>query len=291
MIMNEFEFKKSNKMAACSSPPWAIFIPARDRPEILRIIRQECIDAYGYSFDECPKRLTCFKKECIGRPLPWKSVTAKPFLDKLKESQKIVNDEMYIDTNCSACPFALTCKSPCNQVIDFIEREKVVEPLIDYRNDTELYKVSVDSSEPANIQFNGTDIPWDVLSKRKQEVVKKYLYEGRDFRYVGETLGLNNQARAKYEFYSAVTKLSEYGVVRVFIIEHYNELTVRQQQIFNMVYFDNMSFIQVAKQLQISKQSVQQTVSRVLKKYNITWKTYVKKRGNKVLYNVPEIFK
>jgi predicted DNA-binding protein YlxM (UPF0122 family) len=289
--VNELEFKKENRMSACTAPPWAVFIPPRDRPEILRIIRQECIDIYGHSFDECPKRLTCFKKECIGRPLPWKSETARPYLEQLKATQDIRNEELYITTNCASCPIASICKSPCNQVLDFIEREKAVEPNIDYRNDTEQFKIVKENLEPANFLVGGEDIPWDVLPKRKQEVIKKYLYEGRDFRYVGETLGLNNQARAKYEFYAAITKLSEYAVVRNFLTNHYNELTVRQQQIFNMVYLDNRSFIDVAKDLQISKQSVQQTVARVLKKYNVTWKTYVKKRGNKVLYSVPQIFK
>lgn len=290
-MLNELEFKKETKMAACTSPPWAMLIPPRDRPELIRRIRQECIDEYGHSFDECPKRLTCFKRECIGRPLPWKSKTAKPYLEQLTKTQNIKDGELFITTDCSTCPMVSMCKSPCNQVLDFIEREKAVEPNIDYRNDTEHYKREPENFEPANFKFHAEDIPWDVLPKRKQEVIKKYLYEGRDFRYVGETLGLNNQARAKYEFYAAMTKLSEYAIVRNFIIENNNKLTVRQQQIFGMVYFDNMSFIDVANNLHISKQSVQQTVARVLKKYNVTWKTYVKKRGNKVLYSVPQLFK
>lgn len=291
--MDELQFKRLNKPASCSSPPWSVFIPVRDRPEVLRQIRQECIDLYGYAFDECPKRLTCFTKECMGRPLPWLSETARPYLDQLKETQpdNFRGDEYVIKTDCSSCPLAQFCKSPCNQVIDFLERSKVVEPALDYKEVTDNLKIVKEEYEEGTFYVSGKDIPWDILPKRKQEVIKKYLYENRDFRYVGETLGLTNQARAKYEFYSAITKLSEYAVVRAFLTIHRPELTKRQRQIFDMVYYDNRSFIRVAKDLSISKQSVQQTVARVLKKYNVTWKTYVKKRGNKVLYNVPELFK
>lgn len=292
--MSELLFKKEKRMSACTNPPWAIFIPPRDRPEILRLIRQECIDIYGYAFDECSKRMTCFKKECLGRTLPWESKTAKPYLDKLKQSQpdKFNEvDEYIIQTDCSQCPIVNVCKSPCNQVLDFIEREKVGEPLIDFKENTEQLKINQTKLETSLLKFSGEDIPWDILPKRKQDVIKKYLYEGRDFRNVGESLGLTNQARAKYEFYSALTKLSEYAKVRNFLNDHYNELTVRQQQIFSMVYIDNMSFIEVAKELKISKQSVQQTVARVLRKYKITWKTYVRKHKNKVIYNVPQLFK
>lgn len=289
--MDELKFKKEYKFAACSAPPWQVFIPAKDRPEILRIIRQECIDAYGFAFDECPKRLTCFSKSCEGRPLPWLSPTAKPYLEQLVKVSNIKSGELFITTDCSTCPVAKTCKSPCNQIIDYIEKEKTKEPTLYFRDTTERLDVIKESLEPANFIVTGKDIPWEVLPKRKQEVIKKYLFEGRDFRYVGESLGLNNQARAKYEFYSAITKLSEYAVVRSFYTKHKEELTARQRQIFDLVYYQNMSFIQVANELTISKQSVQQTVSRVLRKYGVTWKTYVKKQGNKVIYNVPQIFK
>ena len=222
-------------MSACNEPPWAIFIPPMDRPEILRIIRQECIDIYGQSYDECPKRLTCFKKTCMGRPLPWESPTARPYLDLLKKTQDIRKKEMFIQTDCSTCPIVNICSSPCNQVLDFIERDRAIEPYMDYKDNLENIKNErIEVYEPSALLFNGADIPWDVLTKRKQEVIKKYLYEGRDFRYVGETLGIKNQARAKYEFYSAITKLAEYANVRDFLKNNNHKLTAKQKEVFNL---------------------------------------------------------
>lgn len=291
--MNEVKYKKEYKPSSCTSPPWAHLIAAHERLEVLRKIRQECIDIYGYAFDECPKRMTCFKKECIGRPLPWKSPTALPYLEQLKNTQIIKGDELFITTDCSFCPIADICKSPCNQILDFIGRNKSLEPTIDYTDNLEAAKVVSTPLEPANILVGGADIPWDVLTKRKAAVIKRYLYESRDFRSVGEFVGFgeSNQARAKYEFYSAITKLSEYANVRQFLKNHTDTLTDRQKEIFELVYAKNKSFVQTARLLKVSKQSIQQTVARVLKKNNIKWKVYVRKIGNRIVYNVPEIFK
>lgn len=289
--MNELKFKKEERMGACNSPPWAQFIEPMKRPEILRIIRQETIDAYGYSMDECPKRLTCFKKECIGRPLPYESPTARPYLEKLETTQKIVDGEMFIVTNCQACPLFKSCKSPCNQVLDFIERDKKSEPSLTYKNTTDNLEAEVAILEPANFSVGAADIPWDAIASKKAEIIRKYLYEQRDYRHIAETMDLNNQARVKYEFYSAINKLAEYAAVRKFIEDHGHELTDRQLEIFELVYKKNLTFVKAAELLEISKQSVQQTVSRILRRYKVKWHTYVKKRGNKVLYNVPELFK
>src|ERR1043165_3193225 len=280
--MNELKFKKEERMGACNSPPWAQFIEPMKRPEILRIIRQETIDAYGYSMDECPKRLTCFKKECIGRPLPYESPTARPYLDKLETTQKIVDGEMFIVTDCSACPLFKNCKSPCNQVLDFIERDKKSEPSLTFKNTTDNLEAEVAILEPANFIVNPTDIPWDAIPSKKAEIIRKYLYEQRDYRYIADSMDLNNQARVKYEFYSAINKLAEYAAVRKFLVKHGSELTARQLEIFELVYKQNLTFVKAAEKLQISKQSVQQTVSRILKRYKVKWHTYVKKRGNKV---------
>jgi predicted DNA-binding protein (UPF0251 family) len=289
--MNELKFKKENRMGACNSPPWAQFIEPMKRPEILRIIRQETIDAYGYSMDECPKRLTCFKKECIGRPLPYESPTARPYLEKLETTQKVVDGEMFIVTDCSTCPLFKTCSSPCNQVLDFIERDKKSEPSLSYKNTTDNLEAEVAFLEPANFSVGSADIPWDAIASKKAEIIRKYLYEQRDYRHIAETMDLNNQARVKYEFYSAINKLAEYAAVRKFLTTHGKELTPRQLEIFELVYKENLTFVKAAERLGISKQSVQQTVSRILKRYKVKWHNYVRKRGNKVLYNVPELFK
>lgn len=296
-MRHELEFKKTSKISACTMPPWAQFIPPQLRPELLRKIRQEMLDAYGFPFDECEKRLVCFKKECLGRRLPWKSKTAVPFLDELVKTQETrlnpeTNElEMVVQTNCANCPIFKVCKSPCNQVLDFIEKDKKPEPQINYKNAIPDVRVEVPILEPANFLAKETDIPWDVLPPKKIEIIKKYVFEYRDYRYIAELLDLNNQARVKYEFYAALNKLSEYAAMRKFYTEFKKELTPRQQSIIELVYYKNMTFVQAAATLKISKQSVQQTVARIIKKYKIKWKTYVKKKGKKILYQVPELFK
>ena len=104
-------------------------------------------------------------------------------------------------------------------------------------------------------------------------------------------MDLNNQSRVKYEFYSAINKLSEYAVVRKFLKEHSEKLTARQLQIFELVYKENMPFLKVAEKLNVTRQLVQQTITKVLKRYKVKWRKYVKKRDNKLLYAVPQLFK
>lgn len=296
-MREELEFKKTSKISACTTPPWTQFIPPQKRPELLRIIRQEMIDAYGFAFDECEKRLICFKKQCLGRRLPWKSKTARPFLEELIKNQETrlnpeTNElEMVVQTNCATCPIYKSCRSPCNQVLDFIEKDKKPEPFINYKTNVPDLKVEAQVIEPANFLANEKDIPWDILSDKKAEIIKKYVFEYRDYRYIAETLDLNNQARVKYEFYAALNKLSEFAVMRKFIQTHKHELTTRQLTILEQVYYGNKTFVETANTLKISKQSVQQTVARIVKKYKIKWKTYVKKQGKKILYQVPELFK
>lgn len=292
MSNDDRKWRKENKPAACTQPPWEVFIPPRERPEILRIIRQETIDEYGYAMDECPKRKVCITKTCMGRPLPWKSETAKPYLDKLAEKNYInEGDDLYIKTDCKTCPLFDSCNSPCNQVLDFIERDKSLEPDMKYEESLEHIKPKPNALEPIQWLVDANDIPWDILSERKCKVIKKYLYEQRDFRYVADSEGFYNQAAVKYEFYSALTKLSEYAIFRKFIDENAHLLTPRQYEILHMIYFDNKKIVQVAKELGVSKQSVQQTVARVISKHGIKWSRFVRKRGNKTIYNTAEVLK
>lgn len=289
--MDTRKWKKENKPASCTEPPWAMFIPVEDRPNVLRQIRQETIEEYGYSMDECPKRKICIKKECLGRPLPWKSKTAKPLLEKLKNFSNIKNEELIVNTDCRSCPMFNNCDNLCNQVLDFIDRGKSMEVNIKYTNNNENEIVKKIDNEAGKLLVSSEDIPWDVLSVRKRKIVKQYLYEQKNFKHVADNNDLYNQAFAKYEFYAALTKLSEYANLRKFLKENSHVLTLRQHEILNMVYFQNKRIVQVAKDLQISKQSVQQTISRVTKKYNIKWHTFVKKQGNKMIYNTMEVLK
>lgn len=286
--MDEKTFKKINKPAACTSAPWDKLVIGPNRDNILRQIRQETIAAYGYSMDECPKRKVCFTKKCIGRELPWKSATAKPYLERLKVTHSIVNDELYI-TNCEGCPIAAYCTTTCSQVNDWAQRDKTEEPEM-------IYKESLDNVVLANenddrlsgILGKGLQTPWDCLTKRREEVVKKYVYENKDFLTVAKELGLYDQSKAKYEFYAALTKLSEYAVMRKWLKDNPKGAGA---DVLSKIYNENKTMTEVAKQLDVSKQAVQQTVSRTIKANNISWNVFVKKQGNKVVYNVPEVLR
>jgi predicted DNA-binding protein YlxM (UPF0122 family) len=289
--MDENKFKKINKPAACTQPPWASVIPRDQRDDVLRQIKQECIQYYGYSFDECPKRLTCFTKQCMGRPLPWLSPTAKPYLEKLKQTHKFSNDELYL-SNCDTCPIAKTCKSACAQVNDFMQRDKIKEPQIDYRDNIENIAEELEMpSDPMPLFSFQAKVPWDAISDKRKQTVRKYLYEQKDFLTVAKELGYHDQSRARYEFYAALTTLSEYSVMRKFIEEQGHELTEYSRNILNEVYFENKSITEVASSRAISKQAVQQSISRVVEKYKINWTVFVRKEGNKVIYHKSEVLK
>ena len=296
--MDEKTFKKQFKPPACTQAPWESLITGPNKDNILRQIRQETIAAYGYSMDECPKRKVCFTKDCIGRPLPWKSATAKPYLEQLKTTHKIVNDELYVET-CAACPIANYCTSTCSQMNDFLQRDKTEEPEMIYRETLDnVVMKNVDDSKVVGILGKGLTVPWDCLTPRREQVVKKYLHEQKDFLTVAKELGLYDQAKAKYEFYAALTKLSEYAVMRQWLKNNEPEnWFVRSDgdcYVYGMlhdIYVDNKTITQTAKERGISKQAVQQAVSRTQSNNKITWNIYVKKKGNKVVYNVPEILK
>jgi predicted DNA-binding protein YlxM (UPF0122 family) len=297
--MDNKDWKNKNKPRACNFAPWEYLIPAKDRAGIMRQIRQESVDKYGQDYDECPKRKVCIGKSCLGRPLPWDSPTAKPYLEKLKKTQDIRNGELFIQTDCSSCPIFKSCQSPCHQVIDFIQRDKVEEPQLQYNSKEDILDLASEASEaietasvqPATLMLSNGDIPWDCLTDRKRQIVEKYLYDQLDFKYIADQLGIINQAKCKYEFYLALNRLAEYGVIRKFFSENKDLLTENQQLLFIEVYFNNKSYTSVANKLNISKQAVQQTIDRVIKQHKLKWPKFVRKVKNKVIYNVPELFK
>ena len=295
--MDEKKFKKKFRNAACTNQPWKHLIPKENRNVILRKIKQETIEAYGYSMDECPKRKTCLKKKCIGRPLPWKSKTAKPYLEQLKKEQNIKEGELFL-SNCDTCPIANKCKSPCAQVNDFLSRQKQKQPSLAYKETVENFDVGHKSIEQDKIPLNNKDIPWDAISDKRKKVIEKYLYERKDFLTLANELGLNNQAYAKYEFYAALTKLSEVAVMRKWFNENATEdwqyksnSEAYRLGIIYDVYFKNMTFTAAAQERNVTKQAIQQIVSRIQKINNIKWNKYVRKEGSKVIYNTSELFK
>lgn len=288
--MKEKDFKKTFKPPACTMAPWYNLIPVAHRDTIMRQIRQETIEAYGYPMDECPKRKTCLTKSCMGRPLPWKSETAKPYLEQLKATHNIKNDELFL-VNCDTCPIVKTCKSPCHQINDYLNRAKNKEPELVAQNTLENYSTPSIELDTKPTIFQSQNVPWDCLTDTRQSVVKKYLYEGKDFLTISKELDLTNQARVKYEFYSALTRLSEFAVMRKFIDDYADELTHKQRTILIMIYKANLSLTSIASIEDTSKQAVQQVLTRVVDKYNIRWTVFVRRENGKTIYNVPGLFK
>lgn len=291
--MDEKSFKNKNKPAACTRAPWAGLIPKEDRGRVMAKIRQESNEIYGQSYDECPKRHVCIGKTCIGRPLPVKSETFKPYLDLLKNTHKIVNNELYL-SNCDTCAIVSSCKSPCAQVNDFINRGNKREVDIVYKENLENISPQTETTQVSLPMLQGYDIPWDSVSPRKQRVVRKYLYERKDFLTIAREENLNNQARTKYEYYSALTKMSEYAVMRKFL-DSGPKITASQLTLLEEVYHNNKSLAQAAKDMNISRQAAHNRLTRVLKNYKLNWHKFVRKEKQgdktKIIYNIPEVLR
>lgn len=284
--MDDKKWKEQNKPPACSLPPWYSLIPYDKRIETLRQIRQESIDAYGQSYDECPKRAVCIGKECIGRPLPWKSPTAKPYLDELAKIQNIAQGELFI-SGCDTCPIKATCDSPCGQINDFMHRNKIEEPYLMYKENLEYS--SEEQHEVAEVinlfPAANLELPWDCLPTKKQQMIQQYFFKGNDFKYVADKFGLLNEDKAKYTIYYALTKLSKFAIMRKFLEENEDKLTAKQLKILTKVYVENNSLTNTAKSLKMTEDAVWAVISRVTKKYNITWPVFVKKIKGKPVYS------
>lgn len=293
--MDENKFKKANRPAACNNPPWAAVIPKNIREDVLRQIKQESVQFHGQNLDECPKRLTCFGKQCAGRPLPILSPTAKPYIEKLKTTHKIENDELFL-SNCDSCSIASTCRSACAQVNDFMQRDKIKEPSLDYRGTIDNLAEEVQPLEVATIALNEKNkIPWDSLSEKRKQTVQKYLYEQKDFMTVAKELGYYDQASAKREFYFALTTLAKYATMRKFIENKGHLLKSEVRELLVYMYIDNMSLTDAAKKQNRTKQSAKNIIDRTVKKYGITWTKFAKNEyiddSRKIVYKVAEVLK
>lgn len=291
--MDEKTFKKIHKPAACTQPVWQVLISSDKKHEVLAKIRQESIAAYGQSYDECPKRKTCFTQTCMGRPLPLKSQTAKPYIEQLKKTHKVnANGELLL-SNCDSCTIKQSCKSLCSQVNDFLNRDKVEEPEINYKENLDNIVPENLNSALEKIMGKGFQIPFDCLTIKRQDTIKKYLYEQKDFLTIAKEMGYYDQAQAKYEFYAALTKLSKFGVMRKMCYEKFNtgEIDHRDQAILNDIFFINKSLTEASYTWKLSKQALNKLIKKYKNKFNLRWQIFVRKQGNKVVYNVPEIFK
>ena len=286
------DFKKQQRQKACTTRPWAYLIPIDIRIETLAQVKVECVQIYGHDFEECDKRKVCFTKTCMGRDLEWKSPTALPYLQRFAKIVGINEGDQYkITTDCQKCPIYKTCTSTCSQVNDFINRSSDPQVQFVYQENLETSNEEYTQSKGERPKEQGLELPWDILTPAKARVIRKYLYEHKDFLIVAKELDLNNQAEAKYFYYSAINKLSEWAVMRKFYNENKNSLTNQQKQVIHEVYINNKDLTELAKELNVSVAAISQTLKRVVSKYAVKWPIFVKKEKGKIVYNVPEIFK
>lgn len=290
--MNEIQYKRQYKGPACTSNPISHLIPPKDRSEVLRLIDIEIKTVIGYSLSECSNRLVCATgSKCIGRPLPVQSKLARPYIELLKQYETVIDDKLYLKTDCRQCPIVTSCSSLCNQVIDFCDRSKVLEPQLESLTSDLIYDTKDDFSEPSNLKFKLSDLPFDCITKKKQILVKSYIFDNKDFRQISDELNYFNQAEVKLIFYSTLTKMAEFASVRLFLKDKGSFLRIDQLNILNSLYIENKSLTKLAKELNTSPANISQIKSRILRKYNISWPVYIKKINNLPVYNVPEVLK
>lgn len=280
------DFKELKRQATCTSRPWEHLIPRAKRFEVLRQVKQECLELYGQAFDECPKRLSCFSKNCIGRKLEWDSPTARPYLNKFAIIHNLEPGDEYFLDNCNTCEIKATCSSLCSQVNDFMNRAKVKEPELLYKE--EILPIEVESTREA-LFSKELEIPWDCLTPQKQAIVKTYIYDQRDFAYIANKYNLWDQSKAKYQFYSALTKLSKFSTIRKFLNSNHKKLTEFQALIMHEIFINNNTASNIARKLNISKQAVGQVVAKIIKLNKIKWQVFVKKQGKRLVYNTARI--
>lgn len=288
--MDEKKFKKINKPPACTQQPWAHLIHPDERFAVLNKIREESILLHGENMDACPKRKTCFTKACMGRPLPVKSPTFKPYLEQLKKTHTIINDELYIN-NCGSCQIRTSCKSLCHQMNDWLQRDSDPQPNLIFQENLENYPTDLQMQNTVKEKNLDISLCWEAIPEKKADIIKKYLYQQKDFEIVAKELNISNKALAKYEYYATLNKLAEFSVMRDFLKENQDKLTENQQLILNMVYYGNKTLTQAGKELNISTESVRRTVLRVVEANNLKWPIFVRKEQGKLIYNIPEILK
>jgi predicted DNA-binding protein YlxM (UPF0122 family) len=170
-----------------------------------------------------------------------------------------------------------------------ITKESVQEPKLIYRPNLDNLEIASEIYEFS--PKKNVEVPWDCLNETRRKVVYGYIYEKKDFQTLATDLNLNNAARVKAEFYYALTSLSEYGTMRLFLVEQGQELTESQRFVMNHYYCSNMSLKDIAHAQGTSKQSIQQVIKRVITKYGLKWQVFVRRKEGQLIFMVPEILK
>lgn len=290
--MNNKTFQHKYKIAICTNNPIKYLIPYNQRYEVIKNIKNECVEIYGQDImQECDKRMVCFGKTCLGRDLAWKSPTALPYLEKLKQRGLVEPDGKMYMIGCKGCQINKTCQRPCFQVNDYVTRQKKKEPFLIFKHTVDNFEVKSDKIEEFRRQNEVLSIPWDSISEKKSRIVRSYLFELLDFQQVAKKFHLINQAEAKYLFYSALTTMSKVAVMRKFLRKNKEKLTRKQIQILTSVFIKNNTITEAAKEYNLKKQSAQQIIARVIRLYNLKFQKFVRKHNGRVIYSVPALLK
>ena len=282
-------FKTRRRPAMCTSSLFASLPTASN--DVLNNIRQESIQLYGKDLlAECDKRLVCFGVNCLGRALPVLSPSAQPYITELTKTHKIENGQLFINTNCGACELSRSCKSLCAQNTDFINRDRVIPPDIQFQPNIDVSAAAPITSIRTYFENENHVIPWDVLSAKKEKLVKAYLYEGKDFNQTANSIGIKSASHCRYMFYCALTTLSEAAAVRKLLTIN-QQLTVAERTLLELLYVRKYTVSQCAKVLNVSKQAISGRKQRIFSRHNVRWLVFVRKQNGKVVYNVPKVLK
>lgn len=139
---------------------------------------------------------------------------------------------------------------------------------------------------------NKTDIilPIDILNDRKKTIVKDYIYNKKTFTIIGKELNIN-KTQVKYEFYSALTTMSRTAAFRNLLAVHKASIRPKQVKVVEEVYIHGKSLTEVALRTGKSKQAISQLLNRLVKRYNLKWKVFVKKKEGRLIYNTEKVVK
>jgi hypothetical protein len=290
--MNDTQFKKKNKPALCTLDPVMAVVPKAKFHELQNIVRQKLRDS-GLDYDSgCPKRHTCLGN-CTGRPIYHQVDELKPYIDKIRHL--IAPDGMIYLKGCGTCPIKSTCKKTCNQVSDFMDRNKNKEDLV---NKLEPAIVTTDfalshwvgddtESQPGilselisrygSIQDTIENLPWGAINDKRQRLIRMYVFEGKDFRASAIELGYSNGNVARNEFYRSLTTLSKFATVRYFIEQHRDEISDFDYELLQLRYYKFLSVNEISKLLILPVGTIRSKLFRFLKKSKTKYSRFVVK--------------
>ena len=291
--MSDASFKKKNKHAICTLDPVMASVPKDKFHELQNIVRQKCRDV-GLDYDSaCSKRLTC-NGTCTGRQVYHFIDELAPYIKKI--SHIIAPDGMIYLKGCGTCPIKTTCKKTCNQVSDFMDRNKNKEDLTtkfepvaittDYAlanwvggddGETQPGILSELIGRYGSIQDTIENLPWGAINDKRQRLIRMYVFEGKDFRASANELGYSNGNVARNEFYRSLTTLSKFATVRYFIEQHRDEISDFDYELLQLRYYKFLSVNEISGQLGLPVGTIRSKLFRFLKKSKTKYSRFVVK--------------